>query len=130
MSEETEYLDRKEKLGKLCAQNDLVYRFRYDVYPITLTIRPFTGVGKQLSMLEEEKGFISPDAALVFILENGEVRHNFHGTFTVSETLFRGFLTLFKSMTSFWLQFFFRECVENNVLLPGKMPVIDPGEAE
>ena len=40
MREISKYEAQKKKLDGLCEEHDLTYRFRHDVYPITLTIRP------------------------------------------------------------------------------------------
>ena len=55
----------EKKLGGVCDKNDLIYKFRYDHYPITLTIRPAGGMNNQMSMLEsteaDEGNYTSPD---------------------------------------------------------------------
>ena len=62
MSELSKYEAYQKKLQGICDENNLVFRFRKDKYPITLTIRPVMGLEGQMSMLEsvEENGYISP----------------------------------------------------------------------
>ena len=59
MSEISKYEAYKKKLQGVCDENDLVFRFRCDRYPITLTIKPVTDLEEQLSLLEnvEDKGY-------------------------------------------------------------------------
>ena len=133
MSEIEKYKGQKEKLENLCAEHNLTSRLRHDGYPITLTIRPMQGMYEQLSLLEraeDGEGRISQDAALILFLKDTEVEHQFCGTFTISETLFRKFINIFKKLCSFWMQYYYRETIENHALKSGCMPVIDEEEAD
>ena len=56
MSEISKYEEQKKKMDGLCEEHDLVYSFRKEEYPITLTLRTVQGTGVQLSMLEETDG--------------------------------------------------------------------------
>ena len=73
MSELSKYEAYQKKLQGICDENNLVFRFRKDKYPITLTIRPVMGLEGQMSMLEsvEENGYISPVASIVFSFKAG-----------------------------------------------------------
>ena len=117
----------KKKLQGICEENNLVYRFRYDTYPITLTIRPCGGVGEQLSMLEcmGDRNYTSPDAAIIFMFADGTITYNTSKTFTIGDALFTKIKNLFKNMHYSWLQYFFRSVIESQALRPGTMPVID-----
>ena len=130
MSEISKYEAQKKKLDGLCEEHDLTYRFRHDVYPITLTIRPLQGVEEQLSMLEaaEVKDYISPDASMVIYRKDGELAMKINGTFTISEALRSKFKNIYTKMSDFWLQYFFRDLIERNAFR--SMPVIDEDEAE
>lgn len=132
MSEISKYEAYKKKLQGVCDENNLVFRFRRDVYPITLTIRPLTGLGEQLSMLAdaEENGYTSPDAAIVFAFKDGNVTYKTSQTFTISEALFNKIKNLFKNMHYCWLQYFFRDIIEKKSLRPECMPVIDEDDAD
>lgn len=125
MSELTQYQTYKKKLQGICDEHDLVYRLRVDTYPISLTIRPATDVESQMSMLEdvEEKGYISPDAYLVFSLRDGNIIYKTSSTFTIGEALFNKLKNLFKNLYICWLQFFFRDIVEGGKLRMRDMPV-------
>lgn len=131
MSEISKYDAQKKKLGDLCEEHDLTYRFRPDVYPITLTIRPIQGVEEQLSLLEtaDTGDYISPDAALTFYRKDGELGQKITGTFTISEALRNKFKNIFVKLADYWQQYFFRSVIENNSLRKGAMPVIDESEA-
>ena len=129
MSEISKYEAQKKKLDGLCEEHDLTYRFRHDVYPITLTIRPLQGVEEQLSLLAEadEKDYISPDASMVIYRKDGELAMKINGTFTISEALRSKFKNIYTKMSDFWLQYFFRDLIERNAFR--SMPVIDEAEA-
>lgn len=130
MSEISKYEAQKKKLDGLCEEHDLTYRFRHDVYPITLTIRPLQGVEEQLSMLEEaeSKDYISPDASMVIYRKDGELAMKINGTFTISEALRSKLKNIYLKLSDFWLQYFFRDLIERNAFR--SMPVIDEDEAE
>ena len=68
MSEISKYEAQKKRLDGICEENNLVAIFRHDRYPMTLTIKPLTGLDEQMTMLEnvEDNGYTSPDASLVF----------------------------------------------------------------
>lgn len=136
MSEISKYEAYKKKLQGVCDENNLVFRFRPDKYPITLTIKPVTGLDEQMSMLEnvEENGYTSPDASIVFYFKDGGITYKTSQTFTINDALFSKVKNLFKNMHYCWLQYFFRDIIEKRVLNERTMPVIDdedlPPDAE
>ena len=131
MSEIAKYEAYKKKLQGICDENNLVFRFRRDAYPITLTIKPVGGMGAQLSMLEsvEETGYTSPDAYIMFTYKDGDITYKTSETFTIGEALFKKILNLFKNMYFCWLQYFFRDVIERNALKEGMKPEIDESDA-
>ena len=132
MSEIDKYEAQKKKLDNLCEEHDLVCSLKHDRYPITLTIKPLTGAGEQLSMLEaaEEKDYISPDASMVIYRKDGELAMKINGTFTISEALRSKFKNIYCKLADFWLQYFHRDTLDRNVVNSKNMPVIDEAEAE
>ena len=132
MSEIDKYEAQKKKLDNLCEEHDLVCSLKHDRYPITLTIKPLTGAGEQLSMLEaaEEKDYISPDASMVIYNKDGELAMKINGTFTISEALRNKFKNIYVKVSTYWLQYFFRDIMERNVLNKSQIPVIDEDEAQ
>ena len=133
MSEISKYEAQKKKLQGLCDEHELIFRFRKDVYPISLTIRPAQGVDAQLSMLEnvEEVGFRSPDSAMTWIFEDGVLTTKVTGgTFTISKELRSKIENILAKMISYWQQYFFRDVMEKASLRQGMMPVIDEDEAD
>ena len=52
------------------------------------------------------------------------------GTFTISEALRNKFKNIYVKVSDFWLQYFFRQVMENNLLQRAQLPVIDEDEAE
>ena len=127
MSEISKFEEQKKKLEGLCEEHDLNFRFRCNIYPMTLTLSPVTGVYEQMDMLAsvEEKGYISQDASLQFIMKDGKVTHHIYGTFTIDDDLFMKFKGIFKKMVTFFTQYFFRDVIENKLLHRGAIPVID-----
>lgn len=132
MSEISKFEEQKKKLEGLCEEHDLNFRFRCNIYPMTLTLSPVTGVYEQMDMLAsvEEKGYISQDASLQFIMKDGKVTHHIYGTFTIDDDLFMKFKGIFKKMVTFFTQYFFREVIENKLLHRGAIPVIDEDMAD
>lgn len=130
MSEIDKYEAQKKKLQGICDENNWVFRFRSDIYPTTLTIRPVSGTGEQLSLLEGvETDYTSPDAAIVFSFLDGGVKYQTSKTVTISETLFNKIKNIGKKMNDFWLQYFFRTVIESRALRSGMMPAIDEDDA-
>lgn len=133
MSEISKYEAQKKKLQGLCDEHELIFRFRKDVYPISLTIRPAQGMDAQISMLEnvEEVGFRSPDSAMTWIFEDGVFTTKVTGgTFTISKELRSKIENILAKMISYWQQYFFRDVMEKASLRQGMMPVIDEDEAD
>lgn len=132
MSEIDKYEAQKKKLDNLCEEHDLTYRLRHDSYPITLTIKPLTSMGQQLDLLSdaENKDYISQDASMVIYNKDGELAMKINGTFTISEALRNKFKNIYVKASAFWLQYFFRDIMERNVLNKSQIPVIDEDEAE
>lgn len=123
----------KKKLQGVCDENDLVFRFRCDSYPLTLTIRPVSGVEEQMTLLEkaEDSGYTSPDAALIFIYKDGVIDHSVHGTFTISDVLFTKIRNLFRNMHFMWLQFFHRDVMDKitgGAIVAENLPRIEEGD--
>ena len=130
MSEKSKFVAYKKKLQGICDENNFVFRFRQDRYPITLTIKPATGVDEQMSLLEkaEDTNVTSPDASLVFMVLDGDIKYKISDTFTISETLFNKLKNLFKNLHYYWLQYFFREVIlrfAKGMISSDMMPVIN-----
>ena len=132
MSEISKYDAQKKKLDGLCEEHDLAFRLRHDRYPITLTIKPLTGMDQQMDMLAdaENKDYISQDASMVIYRKDGELATKITGTFTISEALRNKFKNIYIKISDYWLQYFFRDIMEKNLLSKSKIPVIDEDEAE
>ena len=129
MSEMSKYEALKKKLDGLCEEHDLTYRFRHDVYTITLTIRPIQGVGEQLSLIAEDDtgDYMSPDSFMVIYRKDGELSMKVNGKFTISEALRSKFKNIYIKLSDFWLQYFFRDIIERGAVR--SMPVISEEEA-
>ncbi len=132
MSEISKFGAYKKKLQGLCDEHDLVYRFRTDKYPITLTIRPAGGLDQQMSMLEnvEEQGYTSPDAYIRFTMKDGVLTYRMDKSFTIGDALFAKIKNLFKNLYTTYLEFFFWDVMERELLRGRQMPVIDEEEAD
>lgn len=132
MSEITKYEAYAKKLEGICEENNLVATFKRDSYPITLTIRPLTGLYEQMSMLEnvEENGYTSPEASIVFTIKDGVLGYKTSETFSISDALFSKIKNLFKNLHYYWLQFFFRDLMVRKILNEETMPKIDEEDTE
>ena len=147
MSEISMFDEQKKKLEGLCEEHNFTYRFRKDVYPISLTIRPTQGTAQQLSLLEEADGsdYISPNASLTWLFSENEIVPRIEGgTFTISDKLYRKFTTIFRKMATYWTQYVFRFLIThggisanslNNIVdaeedVPEDLPDEDPEEPE
>ena len=127
MNESGKFEVQKKKLQGICDEHNLVFSFRKDKYPITLTVKTTGDIQGQMSMLieAEDDGYRSPDARLIFSMRDGELVYHMSETFTISDTLFNKLKNIFKNMHSLWLQFFFRDVIENETLTDQQMPAID-----
>ena len=127
LSESARFAVCREKLKGICEANNLSYVFIKNAYPIKLVIRPLGGVGEQMSMLEEasEDNYISPGASILFTVKDGNLTYRISKTFTISDTLFNKIKNIFKNMHYLWLQFFFRDLMENGKLRNFGVPVPD-----
>ena len=85
---------------------------------------------QQLDMLAdaENKDYISQDASMVIYRKDGELATKITGTFTISEALRNKFKNIYVKVSDFWLQYFFRQVMENNLLQRAQLPVIDEDE--
>lgn len=119
------------KLENICEKNNLVYRFDYNRYPITLTIRPAGGMDNQISMLEsaeaDEGQYTSPDATIIFAFKDGELTYRTSKTFTISDALFGKIKNLFRKMHALYCQYVHRFCTENSTQLPEITAPADDG---
>ena len=132
MSEQRNYEKQKEKLEKLCEENNLTFRFNHNEYPITLSIRPMQGMYEQISLLEaaeDGEGRISQDSVMTFVKKDGDISFRIFGMFSISESLQNKFKNVFKKMCESWEGHFFRAVIESHALRSGLMPVIDESEA-
>lgn len=124
MSEKNKCDGYVKKLQGICDEHDLTYRLRLNEYPLSLTIKPVQGLYEQMSMLEKDEGVLSPDAYLRFEIKDGEVNTTIGGTFIIEDVLFTKLRTLFKNIEYRWLQFFFRDIVENGTLKKDQLPAV------
>lgn len=132
MSEIYKFQAYKKKLEGVCNENNLVFRFRQNEYPISLTILPNQGVEEQMDLLasDTDKTTSSPDARLVFYYKDGELIYKISEGFVISDALFSKLKNLYKNLYFFWLQYFFRNLIERHALDKGSMPVIDEDDAD
>lgn len=133
MSEISMYEAQKKKMQGLCDEHELSYRFRKNCYPITFALYPLQGMDAQITMLEmsEENGYISPDASMTWIFEDGNMQTKVTGgTFTISKTLRTKIESVLMKMITYWQQYFFRDVMEKKSLRAGLMPVIDEDDAD
>lgn len=130
MSEISNYEAYKKKLQGLCDEHELTFKFQKNTYPVTLTIRPTEVEDAQLSFMPDmNEKEISLDAFLRFEFKDGVINYKTSKEFIISETLFNKIKNLFKNMHSCWMQHFFRNIIERELLAPGTIPEIDEDDA-
>lgn len=128
MNEAGKYEVYKKKLQGLCDEHNLIYNIEKSTYPITLTIKPLDGNRDQLCLFEEKKE-TSPDAYIRFRYLDGDVDITTSETFTIGDALFTKIKNLFKNMYFCWVQYFFRNVIERELLSPDAMPEVDEDDA-
>lgn len=126
MKESALFEVQMKKLEGVCNENNLTFRFKRTQYPVQMTVRPLKDLDTQMSMLEnvEESGFTSPEAYISFSYKEGGVTREYGGQFTITDTLQNKLERIFKKMCSFWLQHFFRDVMEQQILSKGQMPYV------
>jgi hypothetical protein len=130
MTEEMTKLEAlQNKIGNICDENALTYRFHREGYPIQLVIRPDESPSGQLTMLENagqcDTGYIGQDASIVFRFVGGDLEYQMSDKFEISEALFNKIKNLFKKMHSLWLQHFHCEVTRGNLLAVKAWPAIN-----
>lgn len=120
-----------ERLQGVCDENKLVWQFRRDTYPISMTIRPCNGVGEQMDMLAnaDENGYTSPNAFIRFSYEDGDIEYKTSETFSISDALFTKIKLIFKKMHLYYQQYFFRYVIENDLLSSVSFPEVKNAES-
>lgn len=104
------------KLQNICDANHLIYHFRGDRYPITLTIVPDTSIDGQMSMIEEDQHFNGKNSSLVFCFADGTLTYRIKG-FTLPETTMNKLKNMAKKLHHAHLELFFRTSMENRNLV-------------
>lgn len=100
-----DYQRRKIALDDLCRKHELSWAFHTDTYPITMTVRPFTGVGHQMSLLEQmEEGRTSPTAKLqlTYTGYGNNVRYSFMGSWLIADDLLGKLKKQFSELCVSW----------------------------
>lgn len=118
MREIDKYNVLNEKLRGICEENDLTYSIQNKKFPFLMTVKPVGGMDAQQTMIEGmenagETGYISPDATLVFAYRDGVLTYKISETFTISDSLFSKIKNKFKQLHDMWMQYFFRDVLEN-----------------
>ena len=126
MKESALFEVQMKKLEGVCNENNLTFRFKRTQYPVQMVVRPLKDLDTQMSMLEnvEESGYTSPDAYIIFSYKEGGVTREYGGQFTITDTLQNKLENIFKKMCNFWLQHFFRDVMEQQLLSQSQMPYV------
>ncbi len=125
MKEISKYEEYENKLQKLCEENDLSFSVERGTYPVRLTVRPKNTVAQPVlfEMPEQEKA--SKQAYIRFSFEDGELKYEFSQTFVISDALLAKIKGLFKKMYFYWLQYFFHEVWDKQLLIAAANLVIE-----
>ena len=126
MSERKNYMKLVDKLNDLSKENELSVRFYSDEYPLRLTIKPYTGVGSQLSLLEnmETRG-ISPNAVITMKYDTEAVDINVSDPFTITESLLSSYTKTFKSLCLAWYALLYSQIHAEGKVRKDDLTVID-----
>lgn len=126
MSERKNYMKLVDKLNDLSKENELSVRFYSDEYPLRLTIKPYTGVGSQLSLLEnmETRG-ISPNAVITMKYDTEAVDINVSDRFTITESLLSSYTKTFKSLCLAWYALLYSQIHAEGKVRKNDLTVID-----
>jgi len=117
-----------KKLTGICDEQNLVWSFKKDTYPISLVIMATNSMEGQMSLLadDETNNHVSKDAKLIFSFKDGALDICIKdGTFRVSKALISKLENIFIRMHSFWLQYFHREIIMNDMVKADDMPEVD-----
>lgn len=134
MTEISAFKQQREKLAGICDEHKLVYSFKAK-YPITLTIRPSSGMEEQLSMLERagDEDRIPLEAYITISYTEDGIKTVTDGGFPIGKTLRSKIENIFEKMCLFWCRYFFRSTIQNDLidrrLLPEETDVEDKPEA-
>lgn len=126
MSERKNYIKLVDKLDNLSKENELSVRFYADEYPLRLTIRPYTGVGAQMSLLEnmESRG-ISPNAVITMKYDTEAVDINVSDRFTITESLLNSYTKTFKALCLAWYALLYAQIHAEGEVKKDELTVID-----
>jgi uncharacterized protein YehS (DUF1456 family) len=117
-----------KKLTGICDEHNLVWSFKKDTYPIALVIKATSSMEGQMSLLADDdtNNHVSKDAKLIFSFKDGSLDICIKdGTFRVSKALISKLENIFIRMHGFWLQYFHREMILNDVVKAEEMPEVD-----
>ena len=126
MSERKNYLKCLDKLSTLSKENELSYRFYSDEYPLRLTIRPYTGVGSQMSLLEnyEVRG-INPNAVITMKYDTERLDIHISDRFTITESLLTNYTKAFKATVLAWYALLYAQIHADGKVRKEDLTVID-----
>ncbi len=102
-------------MEKLCEEQNLIYSFEKDNYPITFTISPAPKNKNQMSMLPDDERDSSPAASMTWTFVNGDFEIETHnGSFAINKTLRTKIESILTKMISCWQQYFSYDVMMRN----------------
>ena len=105
MSIVTNYTAAKDKLRDLANENSLAVTFFPGEYPLRMTIKPYTGVGSQLSLLDNmETNGIKPESVITMTYVDGAAVIDVNDQFRISEALLASFSKTFRKLCQTWAE--------------------------
>lgn len=105
--------DLLTKLGNTCEENDLVYKFESNRYPVRILIGPDQSMEAQISMLDDSVGHNGKDATICFVFADGKLTYKISDGFVVNEALFNKLKNMAKKIHAAWLWVYFRENLDH-----------------
>ncbi len=107
------YSEAAEKLESLLAENNLVFTFHRQAYPIYMTVSPDTDVSAQMELYTTGEDDVSArDAKLSFIFQDGDIIVRTDSRLIIPDALMSKIKGFAKKMHYLYLQAYFRESME------------------
>lgn len=126
MSERKTYMKLVNKLDDLSKENELSVRFYSDEYPLRMTIRPYTGAGSQLTLLEnmETRG-VSPNAVITMKYDTEKVDLYISDRFKITDAVLSSYTKTFKALCVAWYALLYSQIHAEGKVRKEDLTVID-----
>lgn len=118
----TKLADQRDKLEKLCDDNDLQYTFKIDDFPIIVTIKPHWGKAAQQRIdFGEQEPTTDPNARIELVFGHELILRSY-GDFVIDDDLLNKIKNSAKKLHYTFLQLYFlhQKKKESSIWRPGR----------